>query len=365
MTKIGFAVTFFFLPIMRIQYLSIRSHFQKENHFFQNPGKGIPSPYSTQNFIKTDTLPKSSSMEVGKKDDAFSRLMAGVVNDTAILFNTYIDEIPKKDSAKNAIAKKPEEKISNQSMIIPGNKIQEDSPMKRAVVTKKIEKGRGRMEKPNQTAIIQKLSEYKNDSSLQMVFTDISKNGKKDTIVIVIPFETAIMIPKQQNDSLKKAPDPAGPAKDTVQDSAKSMSRISIKPAEKNIKSSSNSPPAENNTRKDSATRENKSPSAIPVSNPNCKNMATDYDVDKLRVKMLAIENDDDKVQLARKFFKIKCFRTIQIRALSEVFPTDEGRYKFLDAAYSFVYDFGNYPQLAGLLTGQYYLNRFKAMIRQ
>ena len=80
---------------------------------------------------------------------------------------------------------------------------------------------------------------------------------------------------------------------------------------------------------------------------------------------MLAVDSDDDKLVVARKLFRIKCFTTKQVKALSEVFPTDEGRYKLFDTAYPFVSDYGNFPQLAGLLTGQYYINRFKAMLRQ
>ena len=80
---------------------------------------------------------------------------------------------------------------------------------------------------------------------------------------------------------------------------------------------------------------------------------------------MMAAENEDDKIFTARKFFRMKCFSTNQIKALSEVFPTDEGRYKLFDTAYPFVSDYGNYPQLSTLLTSQYYINRFSAMIKQ
>jgi hypothetical protein len=366
MTKFGFVLTFFFLPIIQNQYTGILLPVQNEYRFIYNAYEDLLPSHSDPNHTKADTIPKSSSADIGKKDDAFSRLMAGVVNDTAILFDTYVDVIPKKDTAKKDMSKKTEEKINPQTITVSENKIENDSPIKRAVVTKKIEKGRVHVEKPNQNGLIEKLSERKNDSSVSMVFTDNSKRGKKDTIVIFIPLETTTnVIDRQQADTLKKAADPSSPAKDTAQGIAKEIITSPKIPEKKNLKSISNPPPAENHTGKDSSGNGSKSSQVTPLTNPNCKNMATDYDVDKLRVKMLAIDNDDDRVQVARKLFKMKCFRTIQIRALSEVFSTDEGRYKFLDAAYSFVYDYGNYPQLAGLLTGQYYINRFNAMIRQ
>jgi hypothetical protein len=52
------------------------------------------------------------------------------------------------------------------------------------------------------------------------------------------------------------------------------------------------------------------------------------------------------------------------VRALSELFKTDEGKYKWLDAVYPFVSDAGNFSALGELIKDEYYLNRFKAMLR-
>jgi len=98
--------------------------------------------------------------------------------------------------------------------------------------------------------------------------------------------------------------------------------------------------------------------------NVKCKNTATDYDVDKLRVKILATEDEDDKISTAKKVFKTKCFSTNQISALSEVFPTDAGKYKLFDAAYSYVSDVNNFPRLQNLMKDEYYISRFKAMLK-
>jgi hypothetical protein len=46
------------------------------------------------------------------------------------------------------------------------------------------------------------------------------------------------------------------------------------------------------------------------------------------------------------------------------MFRTDEGKYKLFDAAYPFVSDTNNFKDLAGLLSEEYYINRFKAMVR-
>ena len=117
--------------------------------------------------------------------------------------------------------------------------------------------------------------------------------------------------------------------------------------------------------RKDSSVTKKAGPQTKALANTNCKVSATDYDVDKLRVKILAVESEDDKIATARKYFKTKCFTTSQIKALSELFASDEGRYRLFDTAYPFVSDTDNFRQLSGLLTAPYYINRFNAMLMQ
>jgi branched-subunit amino acid transport protein AzlD len=98
--------------------------------------------------------------------------------------------------------------------------------------------------------------------------------------------------------------------------------------------------------------------------NSDCRQFASDFDVDKLRVRILEEKDIDGQVTEARKFFKTKCITTKQIKGLSELFRTDEGKYKLFDAAYPFVSDTGNFKSLIELLSDEYYINRFKAMVR-
>ncbi|WP_315817635.1 DUF4476 domain-containing protein [Paraflavitalea speifideaquila] len=98
--------------------------------------------------------------------------------------------------------------------------------------------------------------------------------------------------------------------------------------------------------------------------NSDCVNFASEFDVDKLRVKMLNADNADDRIAAAKKVFKTKCFVTRYIRGLSELFPNDEARYKFFDAAYPFVSDTGNFRQLVDLFTDDLYIARFKSLVR-
>jgi hypothetical protein len=98
--------------------------------------------------------------------------------------------------------------------------------------------------------------------------------------------------------------------------------------------------------------------------NSECKEIALDADIDKLRIKMLVVTSDEDRIALAKKLFKQKCFLVKHVRALSELFKTDEGKYKWFDATYSFVSDTGNFSLLSDLIKDEYYFNRFKAMLR-
>jgi len=102
----------------------------------------------------------------------------------------------------------------------------------------------------------------------------------------------------------------------------------------------------------------------ISTKSNNCKIVATDDDFFRLRKKMASETNDNDMITEAGKIFKTKCFSTTQIKNLSTLFLTDEFKYKFFDAAYQYVSDSENFASLQSELKDDYYINRFKAMLR-
>lgn len=106
-------------------------------------------------------------------------------------------------------------------------------------------------------------------------------------------------------------------------------------------------------------------PKEVTVSrvNSDCKYFATTEDFLKLRKKMAAEGDMDNMLKVAKKYFKLKCYSTEQIKDLSYLFLTDEGKYKFFDEAYAFTSDSDQYPTLQLQFIDKYYLNRFKAMI--
>ena len=79
---------------------------------------------------------------------------------------------------------------------------------------------------------------------------------------------------------------------------------------------------------------------------------------------MASETNADDMIKAAKKRFKSACYSTEQIKNLSVLFLKDETRYNFFDAAYPFVHDTQNFADLVTALSDEYYITRFKAMLR-
>jgi hypothetical protein len=97
--------------------------------------------------------------------------------------------------------------------------------------------------------------------------------------------------------------------------------------------------------------------------NSNCKDFATEDDLIKLRRRMASQRKDEQLVDEAKKAFRTKCFTTSQLRNLSALFLTDEGRYRFFDTALPFVTDYSNFKSLGETIQDEYYKKRFIALL--
>jgi hypothetical protein len=110
--------------------------------------------------------------------------------------------------------------------------------------------------------------------------------------------------------------------------------------------------------------KEDEKKTVVLIPNSNCLNNASEDDFIKLRRKMIAEDKEDDMVNVARKQFKLKCFTVEQIKNLSVILLTEDGKYHFFDAAYPYASDSGNFYLLESELKDAYYINRFKSMLR-
>ncbi len=183
-------------------------------------------------------------------------------------------------------------------------------------------------------SVVSKKSESSTSEGFGLVFIDDYGNGKKDTIRIVIPNP-----PKALAEIIE-------PAKDDKRFLDLS-SNDTIKQSEAETKPVKAEAPAQKQ-----------------VTKTNCSGVANDNDFLKLRKKMAAESSDDGMVDEAKKIFKSKCFTTAQLKNLSTLFLNDAGKYKFLDMAYTYVSDQENFSSLSAELKDEYYINRFKAMLR-
>lgn len=311
-----------------------------------------------------------------RKTDAFSEMLANVVNDSAILYSAVKAKLPESAPEKKAsviidpIMKNNQDKDSIRTTIAI-NRPADDKPVKQVDslskpgevstgITTNTMEAQAKTNKsinpviknPDNSKIIDsglaqkaitekpfltRIEEKKTDGLYQATYLE-QYNFTTDTIRISIPLNEGLSqnttsitekkpepIPDQKNVTEEKM----SPAKFIVTDTASSVKR------------------------------------AVPITNSDCKSLATDYDVDKLRVKLINDKTIDDKLATAKKYFKNKCLSVKQIKALTELFPSDETKYRFFDISYPFISDTDNFYTLEELIENNYYKNRFKAMIQK
>ena len=203
-----------------------------------------------------------------------------------------------------------------------------------------------------------KLSERHSPKNVRLVYADHSGSKKADTIVIIIPVDsptidkTAGRQPHVADTSRIPSTRAHGPNPnaDSPSVGAVTPGRPAIPPI----------PPAEASRPRpaDSNHRPTKTTAFV---NSDCHDFASDFDVDRLRVKMLESGKDDDRITVARKTFKSKCFSTPQVRALSDVFTSDAAKFRFLEAAWPYAAD-EHFHELSDLLTDPVYNSKFKTM---
>ncbi len=373
---------------------------------------------------------KSPELNVTRKNDAFSLLLANAVNDTAILYASPRPVAPAVASTKEKLSKdsvvpapvqesktdtallaktapppidstvvvKSTTAVKTDTLAAPANSVVKDSIARDTTAlvqatahTDSIPAAFNNTPAPPIAKInTLKVAELLTDTSYIAVYTD-GTTEKSDTIRISIPLDKPGIqmaeAPRLGKTPVYNMPDTVG-QKDSVQVATQQKNEAEQKPAPPVVKDSAKTTPLviapvpervkqpAEQPKKDSAIVTVSSPAAADtlhaevaakpiIPNSDCKSLAWDSDIDKLRIKMLAAKTDDDKITLAKKLFKQKCLTVKQIKALNELFITDEGKYKWFDAAYPFASDSYNYAQLEELFKDSYYQGRFKALIRR
>jgi len=184
-------------------------------------------------------------------------------------------------------------------------------------------------------SMVTKKSESSTTGGFGLVFIDDYQNGVRDTISLIIPNPKPVVNPVKEEPKEEK----------------------------KFLEISAEVPKKEEENTSEVKQAANELSVVKPVIKNNCSDMAAESDFLKLRKKMAAAESDD-MVNEARRYFKTKCFTTIQVKNLGTLFLTDSGKYQFFEAAYTGVSDSENFSSLQAELKDEYYINRFKAMLK-
>lgn len=339
---------------------------------------------------RQDQMGKNADLLLGeRKTGAFATLMAALVNDSTVMYKS----IAKVDAPVTPAATA----VKIDSPVV--EKTKEETTLSTVIQVTEWgnDKGKGYIYYDSTVAGMDTISlviEYEKGAPLPTPEEVVAAPAKIDTVKAMITPDTAAAVAQKQQvpaanpDTTAKenttqvvantVPDSPAIVKDVVKetppvaitvDTAQKETVAKVQPdttaATAVVKTDTVAAKADYTTsRNDSADAVEASKKPLLMMNSDCINFASEYDVDKLRVKMLNANSVDDKVAAAKKVFKTKCFVTRYIRGLSELFPNDEARFKFFDAAYPFVSDTGNFRKLLDLFTDDLYIARFKALVR-
>lgn len=215
----------------------------------------------------------------------------------------------------------------------------------------------GKVQPVSSGSVISKIFQIDSGQAAELIFTDKYEDGSIDTIRLQIPGLKAKEIVETKIDSNNKETIPV--KKDTITESPV------IKTDTLKQDTVAESPKVEADT-----VPVVKPEVKAPVSNQpsprvanQCSSKATEADFIKIRRRMAGETNDDNMIYEAKKYFKTKCFSTLQVKGLSGLFISDAGKYNFFDAVFKYVHDIENFSSLQSELRDEYYIKRFKVML--
>ncbi|WP_295119946.1 DUF4476 domain-containing protein [uncultured Chitinophaga sp.] len=101
------------------------------------------------------------------------------------------------------------------------------------------------------------------------------------------------------------------------------------------------------------------------MANSDCAKSLEVDEFRKLMRKMSGQKNEDNMIDVFRKGIKGVCVSTDQVRSLVQLLDQESYRYQLLDIAYPKTVDAENFSSLSSVLKQDYYVERFKAMLRK
>lgn len=201
---------------------------------------------------------------------------------------------------------------------------------------------------------VTKVSESKAEDGLHLAY--IEGDGKKgDTINVIIPSDRSLSA--NENNSSSPTTDVSNSS-----DTADSKTEATNSEGKDNLKFLDiNGDKSKKDAKQESSGTES---NVAVITNSKCKNVATDNDYVSLRRKMAKETTDEKMINAARKMYRNKCFTTRQIKSLSTLFLSDEGRLNFFNASYNSVTDISEYPTLQSEFIDPAFVDRFKTILK-
>lgn len=350
---------------------------------------------------ETIRAPRTDSLLFGerKKDDGFASLMASVVNDSAVLYTSVVRADPPKKAENNIdtttiakindditpVTKKPDEGAKDTTAIVQEIKIADSNKTEPVVVktekpkddsaivdtTSRATPGKDttalvktepvQEEKKDNTLPVSKLKEETDKQEKKLVFLDNTIGIKKDTITVIIPLEKDSVVAEEKK-VVKSEPEKETPKpnQQSLMDSVASIKKADTVAAARAEMKKIDSPAVVA-----AKEPEPEKPTGLILVNSDCVKFASDNDVDKLRIKMMNEKDAGNRIFVAHKAFKNMCFATRHIKALSELFPNDELRFRFFETAWPFVSDTSQFKNLEETLTDSFFITRFRTLLRR
>lgn len=319
---------------------------------FESKGWGLFN-IQTMDVIMSSSNPPSNTAAAVKtetKTDEFSNALADVVNTPSI------KEI-KKEAPKEEKKLEPAKKEETVAVVPVVNKEETTTVPVKVVETPKTEPVK-------KASVVKKIRSTQTGEASNITYLVLDENGS-DTVDIIIPLEKAVEVAVKEEPKETK-PVQESKKKEVAKAGEPKFIDIDLPSAgNKGTEHKENAPV----TKKGEPVKATNEPitvaaPSITMINSDCKTVATEDDFLKARKKMTAQKSDDEMLNTAKKLFKQKCYSTAQVKNLSVLFLKDEGKYRFFDAVYPFVYDSREFKQLESQLSEEYYISRFRSMIR-
>ena len=281
---------------------------------------------------------REENMTVEEKEvSPFTEILSKAANDPSLKIKTEQRAEEKKAEIATTEIENNAEKINEpevkkeESKAVISEPIQDNKEEPKDEIVKNIEPATEELYKQS---VITKKSESSTTEGFGLVFIDNYGNGIADTVRLLIPNpKPLVSIIKEQPKEEKKFLDI------TIDSANKVETSVQLASQEKVVQ--------DNN-----------------VVNKECISQANNNDFLELRKVMAAAESDDDMILKAKRYFRNKCFTTVQIKNLSVLFLDEAPKYKFFDAAYKYVVDPANFNSLQKELKDDYYIARFRTILR-